>query len=142
MKFVWYIYTQKKLYHKFEMIICQIGGFSKYCDQNGDRVSKEDENCFICIMWITSCFRKLGKNMVLCLLLCNFCLVPILLGRLHFYCPKCGYNNESKCGNNNRYKAITNKCEIINTYSFTRKYVFPIISRNWKNKKDSNLAYK
>ena len=32
-----------------EHICCQMFGFSKGCDENGDRVSKNDESCNICI---------------------------------------------------------------------------------------------
>ena len=36
-------------------------GFSKGCDQNGDRVSKNNESCNICIRWLKSCFCELWK---------------------------------------------------------------------------------
>ena len=35
------------------MILRLIVGFSKDCDKNGDRVSKNNENCHICIIsWL------------------------------------------------------------------------------------------
>ena len=42
-------------YQKFEdeKIISQIVKISEDCDQNGNRVSKNDENCHICIMGLS-----------------------------------------------------------------------------------------
>ena len=40
--------------------ISQIVRISEDCDQNGDRVSKNDESCHICIMW-KKCFSKIWK---------------------------------------------------------------------------------
>ena len=36
-------------------------GFSNGCDQNCDRVSKNDESCHICLRWLKSCFSELWK---------------------------------------------------------------------------------
>ena len=35
-----------------EKIISHIVGISEVCDKNGDRVSKNDKSCYICIMGI------------------------------------------------------------------------------------------
>ena len=48
-------------YHNFEdeKIISQIVGFSKDCDQNGDKVSSNDESGHICIRRLKSSFSGL-----------------------------------------------------------------------------------
>ena len=55
-------------YSKFESekIISRIVGISEGCDQNGDRVSKNDKSCHICIMRQKGVIGKM-KNMELCL---------------------------------------------------------------------------
>ena len=41
--------------------IIKFGDFCEGCDQNGDRVSKNDKCCLICIKWLKSCFSELWK---------------------------------------------------------------------------------
>ena len=55
-----------------EKMISQTVGFSKDCDQNSDMVSKNEENCHICIRWLKSCLSELMKNMGLCLYITTY----------------------------------------------------------------------
>ena len=43
------------------MLISQIVGISEGCDQNGDRVSKNDKSCHICIMRLKGVLVKYEK---------------------------------------------------------------------------------
>ena len=52
------VYFQK---FKDEKIISQIVGFIKDCDQNGDRVSKINVSCHICIRSLKSVFVRYEK---------------------------------------------------------------------------------
>ena len=51
---------------EIEEIISQIVRISWVCDQNGDRVSKNDKSCHIC-RWDYKGFSKNMENMGLCL---------------------------------------------------------------------------
>ena len=50
------------------MIISRIVGISEDCDQNGERVSKTDKSCHVCIMRLKGVLVKYEK-MGLCLLM-------------------------------------------------------------------------
>ena len=40
------------------LIISQVVGIGKSCDQNGERVSKNNKSCFICNIWLKTLLEK------------------------------------------------------------------------------------
>ena len=45
-----------------ENIISQVVRIGEWCDQNGDKVSKNDKSCYICIIWLKGLLVKLEKH--------------------------------------------------------------------------------